>query len=46
LLQGLREGHGVTFALDGRDLEHDGFICDYNLSYKSAQAKRDSHFRG
>jgi hypothetical protein len=27
-LQGLGEGHGVTFALDGRDLEHDGSVRD------------------
>src|SRR3977135_2570303 len=26
LLQGLREGQGVAFALDGRDLEHDGAV--------------------
>ena len=44
LLQGLREGHGVTFAYDCR--EHGHPVCDYNLSHKSAQAKRESHFRG
>src|ERR1700687_2623846 len=26
LLQSLREGHGVTFAYDCRDLEHDGSL--------------------
>src|SRR5712664_3075402 len=26
LLQGLRQGQGVTFALDGGDLEHDGAV--------------------
>src|SRR5882762_5935875 len=35
LLQGLGEGHGVTFALDGRDLEHDGSVRDQRRARRS-----------
>src|SRR3977135_2749097 len=35
LLQGLRQGQGVTFALAGGDLEHDGSGCDQASARRS-----------
>jgi hypothetical protein len=46
LLQSLREGHGVAFVADGRDLKCDVSVRGYILSHKSPQARRDPHFRG
>src|SRR5882672_4552127 len=40
LLQGLGEGHGVTFALDGRDLEHDGSVRDQRRARRSGIFRR------